>query len=544
MGAYLEIISSEGTPDIAGNKSPVTTTIKIHSNYGTHDYNHYTLSVNNGGVYHTSNAISWGNSNYGSATWVTTTLKTYTDWIDHNSDGSKTITIGAGLPTNTSAGNLEKTITKKLTTIPRASSMSVGYTQYGSGANAGYFSFAISRASSGFTHIIKTTINGITYQINGIATSTTQIIPCSAIPKAISGTATFNLYTYNGSTHIGTKTYSGTATVPSYVKPTFDDITATPNLDLLKTKSNTLLKINGASGIYGSTISSYRIQSAGIVVNSSSYTYDCRSSGTVKFDAYVVDSRGRSSTTKSVTLTISDFKLPEITKLLVERCDVGGTPSILGEYAKVTPTFTDGLNCGTLTKELYYSSTYHALTLLSGESIVVGGSYDSASAYDFKFKITDAYSDVIEQIIKMPTSNVPIDIYGNSVAIGGAVTKENAFEVFNNMYLGDRKIIDSGSNANGNWIRYADGTQICWNNKYVGGIPFTVGALYYSENLSYSFPIAFVSTPSIDVSAHHNGMAGIGTVDCSTSVWSCYVTSFNATTRHTTVRMMAVGRWY
>src|SRR5690606_15811578 len=46
-------------------------------------------------------------------------------------------------------------------------------------------------------------------------------------------------------------------------------------------------------------------------------------------------------------------------------------------------------------------------------------------------------------------------------------------------------LIQTGSNANGSYVRYADGTQICWG-AVTGTVPAAPGATYASTN----FPIA------------------------------------------------------
>ena len=62
-------------------------------------------------------------------------------------------------------------------------------------------------------------------------------------------------------------------------------------------------------------------------------------------------------------------------------------------------------------------------------------------------------------------------------------------------------IVESGSNANGNYVKYADGTMICRNNAVVSGIPVSTvqGALYTSGNLEFDFPQPFLSAPTVSI---------------------------------------------
>lgn len=53
-------------------------------------------------------------------------------------------------------------------------------------------------------------------------------------------------------------------------------------------------------------------------------------------------------------------------------------------------------------------------------------------------------------------------------------------------------IIERGSNANGEYVRFADGTQICWRS----GIQIVPGTTQeFVTSTSYSYPASFISTP-------------------------------------------------
>ena len=61
-------------------------------------------------------------------------------------------------------------------------------------------------------------------------------------------------------------------------------------------------------------------------------------------------------------------------------------------------------------------------------------------------------------------------------------------------------IIESGDNANGNYVRFADGTQVCWiYNKE------DVGAIRYA-----TFPASFISNPAIAFVAGTNSPSSSG----------------------------------
>ena len=59
-------------------------------------------------------------------------------------------------------------------------------------------------------------------------------------------------------------------------------------------------------------------------------------------------------------------------------------------------------------------------------------------------------------------------------------------------------IVESGSNENGNWIKYSDGTMICTATKLFENVSVTNswGNLYETEELILgNFPQPFISTP-------------------------------------------------
>ena len=59
-------------------------------------------------------------------------------------------------------------------------------------------------------------------------------------------------------------------------------------------------------------------------------------------------------------------------------------------------------------------------------------------------------------------------------------------------------IVESGSNENGNWIKYNDGTMICTATKLFENVSVTNswGNLYETEELTLgNFPQPFISTP-------------------------------------------------
>jgi hypothetical protein len=92
----------------------------------------------------------------------------------------------------------------------------------------------------------------------------------------------------------------------------------------------------------------------------------------------------------------------------------------------------------------------------------------------------------------------------SSILAGGANANFTAMP-----QVGGDPIVESGSNADGEWTRWSDGTQICTIEKLANSATsFGTGTgidPYRSSITDYSFPIAFFSTrPVVSSSAYRN----------------------------------------
>ena len=93
-----------------------------------------------------------------------------------------------------------------------------------------------------------------------------------------------------------------------------------------------------------------------------------------------------------------------------------------------------------------------------------------------------------------------------TVAIEGEIIQENDTATTENVYSAsavDNKlaqIIQSGSNANGSYIKYSDGTMICYGNySFNSSNSDYWGNFYRSENYTINFPQGFSTTPIVNV---------------------------------------------
>jgi len=112
-------------------------------------------------------------------------------------------------------------------------------------------------------------------------------------------------------------------------------------------------------------------------------------------------------------------------------------------------------------------------------------------------------------------------------------------------------VMERGSSSNGEYIRFQDGTQICWIRAAIGavGTNAAIGNIFFSAVLGFNpFPAAFVSPPTVTYSI---AAIGDGTLWCSaagdstaTTPSSIYAVSpLNSTKGTVFYGYIAVGRW-
>lgn len=311
----------------------------------------------------------------------------------------------------------------------------------------------ITRASSSFTHTLTYAFGSTTGTIATKTTSTSvswtpALTLANQIPKAVSGSCTITCDTYSGSTKVGSKTCTLTLAVPSSVKPTITSLTAA-RVDgtvpaawaiYVQSKSKATLTINGAAGVYGSTISSYEISGGGFSSTASSFTTGfLTTSGTITFTAKVTDSRGRVSDAKTVSISVVAYSNPTCSSHLSQRATSGGTVSDDGTYIKGTVSFSYS-SCSsknTVTTATYYkkssasSWTNASKTFSSGTAFTYGGgAISTESSYDVKYTIKDAFTTVTI-LDTVSTAAVLMDFKagGKGLAIGKVAEKDNTFEV-------------------------------------------------------------------------------------------------------------------
>lgn len=106
-------------------------------------------------------------------------------------------------------------------------------------------------------------------------------------------------------------------------------------------------------------------------------------------------------------------------------------------------------------------------------------------------------------------------------------------------------ILQRGSNANGEYVRFADGTQVCWS---IGRVTNNAPASGYGD-VNVIFPIAFPSTSYVVLASgqplNHWDMYGFLSA-ANQSVTGCMLRFRNGPSgaQQFSVNYIIIGRWY
>ena len=342
--------------------------------------------------------------------------------IQHNSDGTKTVSWEWYIKTGTSAlGTLNPSGTRTLTTIPRASQPTIDDTTPELGQQ---ITIKTNRVSNTFTHTLRYQFGNATgtiaTNVTETATWTPTITLAQQIPNATTGTGTIYCDTYSGTTLIGTKSVKFTASVPANITPSIS--LSNPIIGgsapaswgiFVKGKSTASYTITG-TGNQGSTIRQYQSSVSGYSYNTASVTTGILySAGTQTISAKVIDSRGRQATT-SKTFNVVDYYNPSFTAVQIQRVDQNGNLDDNGEYAFFhfagSVSSCSGNNKGTfkIAYRIKNTGSYTEKTLATNQqSINQSGfitsdgtqsgtkiEFENTNTYDIKFMITDAFITV------------------------------------------------------------------------------------------------------------------------------------------------------
>lgn len=348
---FLNVYIDQGEQNIAANTTSVNWEMTVSRSSYYHTYNNNgssTLSLSlDGRNVHSSNP-NW-------EVWDgEATLAKGSSTIAHNADGSKILPLSCTFnPNNGYHESITVTANISLTTIPRASSVSVN-----AGIIGSPITINISRHSSTFKHTVRYVWGNksgtIASNVDSSATWTIPLDFANEIPNSTIGTGTIYVDTYNGTSKIGTQQTSFTASIPNDLKPTLTGLNlvdlngVTRELlngnNFLQVVSDVQVNFLGATGSYGSTIKGYRaeIVNKKMVINENGGSFGIMNfNGSVTIRASVFDSRGKQSDTKDTTINVIEYYAPSLSFSAVRTRE---NPNIIQviRNAKVAPIMHDG----------------------------------------------------------------------------------------------------------------------------------------------------------------------------------------------------------
>lgn len=304
------------------------------------------------------------------------------DYVGHNADGTKSITISVSIGGNIVSASGSQTVT--LDTIPRKSTGSVS-----NGTIGGTSTITINRAASSFTHTLTYSFGNLSGTI-ATKTSSTSIpwtIPDSfytQIPNATAGQGGVWIETFSGSTSIGKNgpyyftAYENSNVTKPTLNPTIVDQgsvskTLTGNTSKIIKGYNTVNITFNAVAQKSSTITSKRV-TCGNKSRTSDGILEYVDNKTFNFS--VTDSRGH---TVTKTVTIPDSNWVEYIPLT---CGLSANPTLSGD------------NTATISVNVYGN-------YFDGSF----GAVDNSLGVEYRYKINDGeYPEEWTELTATPTN--------------------------------------------------------------------------------------------------------------------------------------------
>lgn len=346
MAVSSNISITQNSQNIANNKSNITVRAQVTTT--GESYNEYskpgTCTID-GTTYNFSHNIPYQ---------ATTTIFEKTLDVAHDSNGEKTVYASFSFQTGISAGTITGSTSKKLTTIPRTSEVSLSKKNFNIGETITIYT---NRKSASFKHTAVIKFNGQTVRTQtGIDASyswnTNELF--AKIPNQNQANGTVELTTYSGGTRIGTSTVNFTGYVVNS-DPVFNNfdcedtntITKTltgnnqkyirkySNLKVTITSANKMTTKNSATPKYYNIVVGNKIEKLDYSTSEISKTINNMDDNTVT--VFAVDSRGNQKD-KTKSLDIVEYSETVLQSVKIERKEgVGETVliSLSGKYANI-----------------------------------------------------------------------------------------------------------------------------------------------------------------------------------------------------------------
>lgn len=346
MAISSNISITQNSQNIANNKSNITVRVQVTTTGESYNgYSKLGTCTINGTPYDFSHNIPYQ---------ATTTIFEKTLDVAHDSNGKKTVYASFSFQTGISAGTITGSTSKKLTTIPRTSEVSLSKKNFNIGETITIYT---NRKSASFTHTALIKFNGQTVRTQtGIDASyswnTNELF--AKIPNQNQANGTVELTTYSGGARIGTSTVNFTGYVVNS-DPVFNNfdcedtntITKTltgnnqkyirkySNLKVTITSANKMTTQNSATPKYYNIVVGNKSENLDYSTSEISKTINNMDDNTVT--VFAVDSRGNQKD-KTKALDIVEYSETVLQSVKIERKEgVGETVliSLSGKYANI-----------------------------------------------------------------------------------------------------------------------------------------------------------------------------------------------------------------
>lgn len=569
----LQTIATLNSQDITNNKSNITITC-----YGYYDYPEYNVVNPTDGAYYlkiddvTKKSGTQNLSFVGTSPTKKVLIFRWTGDVAHAADGSKTINIKAyqDCPGVTTLDYLYGSNNWKLPTIPRASTPTLSSS---TAPLESAVTISTNRASDTFKHTLKYAIGA---QTGTIATNVDTSHPWSppetianAIPNAKSGVVTITCETYSGTTLVGSKTVSLTVTVPktSTYLPTVPLPTITEGATGLtaftaKIQGKSKFRVRStATPKLSATISQYKV----VIDGSAYYGPDITSaiigkSGTIPVELTVTDSRGY-AVKVTVNVTVEPYSPPKIINFTAGRAP---TDQGVDLSAPVNFSISPIANQNTKRYILRYRPVGGAWTDLVDSTAVyasnltatAAGILDGNLSYEVELLVSDYFGNASKvELVRSAFELLNFNASGRGVAFG-KVSELDALEVAMPLWYYGKEahlITESGSSSSGRWVKFSDGTMICFGainatipeQQLLGGFVWgTTGTQAEADPVTFPQPfVGAAPTLSLAMEVGEELNTAIRTVSTTAFTWRLYTYSQVATGSTKKLMYTAIGRW-
>lgn len=440
-------------------------------------------------------------------------------------------------------------------TIPQNTSSAV------SGTIGTALSIPVTKSYSGLTSTITYAFGSTSGTIATVtsATSVSWSPPTSLltqIPNSTVGIGNITVATYNGTALVGSNSYGLTLSANASVVPTSS---------LSLTRVNTNSTVNGwgiylqgysqvratltGNGVNGSTIKSMSIGGTGLSSSSSPSTTSAtltgtssvlQTSGTLTYTGNVSDSRNRSATQKTQSISVVAYSQPSVSGVSLARSNSSGTLDTSGTYLKVafTLNYSSASGHNSASVSLRYKET-------SASSWTTYGTVTNGANLNLNLDVSKNYqaqllaSDSLNSNIASSTFNIPsaervlnVNGSGSGLAIGGFSTMAGYFQEYYPSRFADDVYV-----TNGMPIKISDNLPLLTNGAFTSSS--TTGD---ADNMTVvgSYWVATQYVSNLPVTGSNYGILSIDHPSATTwkQTFSLYATG------RTWVRTYANSRWY